>query len=72
MAVESVVSGNGLLTSEIQSFCVELLMGVVPKKWETLWSGCDDTNEWIKSFGKKIYQLKKWVEYASSSNLVSQ
>lgn len=66
------VAGNGLLTSEIQTFCIHLLTSQLPKRWEAVWSGTEDPNEWIKSFGKKIYQLKKWVECASSGNILNE
>jgi hypothetical protein len=36
-------------------------MAQLPKNWEAIWSGAEDPTEWIKAFGKKIYQLKKWV-----------
>lgn len=70
--VEAVVAGNGLLTTEIQSFCVQLLTSQLPKRWEAVWSGTEDPNEWIKCFGKKLYQLKRWVECATSGNILNE
>lgn len=65
------MAGNGLLNVEIQALCVQLLVGQIPKKWETLWEGADDPADWLKAFGKKIAQLRKWVDCAISGNILN-
>lgn len=48
--INRVLTGNGLLTSEIQATGTDLLMGKVPLRWQTIWEGSDNAQSWLKGF----------------------
>lgn len=70
-ALNDVLFGNGLLTSEILQVGKDLLIGLVPARWTQLWEGPDNPSNWLKGFYKRVYALKAWVERARAGALTN-
>ena len=68
--INKVLFGTGLLTSDIQNEGMDLLLGNVPGKWSGFWEGPAIPINWLKTFAKKIIQLKKWVKMIEGGNLL--
>jgi len=60
--LNTVLTGNGLLTTEIQQAGGALMAGKVPAKWSQLWEGPEHSLSWIKCFMKRAMQLDVWVD----------
>jgi len=69
--INKVLFGSGLLTSDIQNDGMDLLLGNVPSKWSGFWEGPPVPNTWLKTFCKKILQLKKWIKGMEGGNLLN-
>ena len=67
--MDNILQGKGLMNTEIQKLLDDLLERQLPKSWEDFWSECDDPQEWIRKFGRKLILLKNWVVKAQNSRL---
>ncbi len=60
-AINKVLAGSGLLTSEIYNEALSLITGNVPSRWTKIWEGPSHPATWMKGFCKRAYNLKGWV-----------
>lgn len=69
-SINRVLSGNGLLTTEIYNEASILLTGHIPSKWTRLWEGPENPNSWLKGFCKRAYSLKSWVHSVQGGDIL--
>ena len=58
-SISKVISGNELLTSNIEQDGKELLMNQVPESWSSMWEGPNSPVAWLRALVRKTTALKK-------------
>jgi len=69
--INKVISGQGLLTSDMESDAKALLQNLVPDSWSDMWEGPSSPVPWLRALVRRTNALKKWVEGMRSGNLFS-
>ena len=69
--IEQVVSHNGLLTTPIEKLCINLLQNTLPKEWEFLEVGEGEPSDCFRVFGKRLTQIKKWLDRINNATLLA-
>lgn len=69
--INKVISGQGLLTSDIESDAKALLQNIVPDSWSGMWEGPSSPVPWLRALVRRTNALKKWVEGIRTGNLFS-
>jgi dynein heavy chain 2 len=70
-ALDKVIRGTALLTSEVHHLASALLQQQVPDVWSNLWEGPRDPVHYLRSLVAKTLALGSWVEKAHAGTLLS-
>jgi dynein heavy chain 2 len=65
------LTGHALITSQVIKNCQNLLQNIVPEEWSNIWDGPEIPTNYLKSLGKKLNGLNKYINGVKNGDLLS-